>query len=218
MFRSLKIKVKLMGCSNPHPHGQVWASDQIPSIPQLELQNLATFKDKYGFCLLCEYSRLEASSSRASRVVDETKEFISVVPFWATWPFEILVLSKEHQSDIGSMSNNTLMDLAAILKRVTTRYDNLFECDFPYSMGIHQSPLTNGFEKHRDLSHFHIHFYPPLLRSANVKKWMVGFEMLGEAQRDLTPEQAAERLRSLSATEHYTERNIETKNPLSSKL
>lgn len=165
-------KGQAMGCSNPHPHGQVWASDQIPTIPQRELENMRVFQDKHGLCLLCEYSRLEASG--ASRVVDETDQFISVVPFWATWPFEILVVSKNHLSDIGSMGNDTLLDLAKMLQRVTTRYDNLFECDFPYSMGIHQAPLTTNSASHNGLSHFHMHFYPPLLRSASVKKWMVG--------------------------------------------
>ncbi|KAG0180989.1 galactose-1-phosphate uridyl transferase [Apophysomyces sp. BC1021] len=187
-----------MGCSNPHPHGQMWCTDHVPVEPQAELEALAAYRKDHDRCLLCDYVQRELNER--TRVVIENESFVCVVPFWAVWPFEVLVLPKKHEADITKIGNPE--DLADILRRITCRYDNLFECSFPYSMGIHQAPLDEHSEFGHDLSHFHLHFYPPLLRSATVRKFLVGFEMLGEPQRDLTPEQAADRLRQLSDT-HY---------------
>lgn len=190
---------EIMGCSNPHPHCQVWATETIPGEPQKEQQHQAEYRDKNGTCLLCDY--IAAELSDRSRIVCENETFAAVVPFWAVWPFETLVISKSHLRDIAGVagSQNALAD---ILKRLTTRYDNLFETSFPYSMGFHQAPADG--EPHPEW-HFHAHFYPPLLRSATVRKFMVGFEMLGMPQRDITPETAAARLRELSEV-HYLER------------
>ncbi|KAF8935889.1 galactose-1-phosphate uridyl transferase [Haplosporangium gracile] len=136
-----------------------------------------------------------------SRIVCENASFICLVPFWATWPFETMVLPRAHLARLSDMTNAQKQDLANILRRITCRYDNLFHCSFPYSMGVHQAP-TNDDASHQELSHLHLHFYPPLLRSATVKKFLVGFELLGQSQRDLTPEQAAKRLADCSET-HY---------------
>ncbi|KAL0084856.1 galactose-1-phosphate uridylyltransferase [Phycomyces blakesleeanus] len=186
-----------MGCSNPHPHGQMWCTDRIPEEPQTELNSLKAYADSHdGACMLCNYASRELADKE--RVVMENDSYVCVVPFWAVWPFETLVLPKVHVSSLPQMTDEQKTDLADILRRMTCRYDNLFECSFPYSMGIHQAPVRGEF----DYSHLHIHFYPPLLRSATVRKFLVGFELLGEPQRDLTPEQAAARLRDLSET-HY---------------
>ncbi|KAI9298146.1 galactose-1-phosphate uridylyltransferase [Neoconidiobolus thromboides FSU 785] len=193
-------KGEAMGCSNPHPHGQAWCSDFIPEHSRLEFLNMKVYKNRTnGKCMLCDLVQLELKNK--IRVLDENEDFISIVPYWATWPFEILLLSKHHINNIAQMKEHQLLNLAKILKLITVRYDNLFQCEFPYSMGIHQSPL-NEKDECFGLAHFHMHFYPPLLRSSKIKKWMVGFEMLGEAQRDITPEQAAEKLQALSII-HY---------------
>ncbi|KAF9963462.1 hypothetical protein BGZ70_007399 [Mortierella alpina] len=254
-----------MGCSNPHPHGQVWSTEDIPQEPAQELVNMARYQKQHSRCMLCDYVKTEvdtdlkvkattaataatlaasaidtgsvsAPSSPSStssleymnepepthlstatepqlngvkprttpdgsRVVCENVSFLCVVPFWATWPFETMVLSKHHLARLSDMNATQKEDLANILRRITCRYDNLFRCSFPYSMGIHQAP-TNGDKDQEDLSHLHLHFYPPLLRSATVRKFLVGFELLGQAQRDLTPEQAATRLAECSEV-HY---------------
>jgi UDPglucose--hexose-1-phosphate uridylyltransferase len=187
---------EMMGCSNPHPHCQIWASASIPNYPLTEQASFENYQQKHGSCLLCDYVRLEQSSG--SRLVCENEHFFAVVPFWAIWPFEILLTSKRHMGDIAALSANERDGLADILKRLTTRYDNLFQISFPYSMGFHQRP-TDG--PHSEW-HFHAHFFPPLLRSATVRKFMVGYELLASPQRDITPETAAERLRSLSE-KHY---------------
>jgi UDPglucose--hexose-1-phosphate uridylyltransferase len=187
----------MMGCSNPHPHGQIWATQSIPNEPRKEQQSLEEYRAKNHSCLLCDYAALELAASE--RVVCQNESFVAIVPFWATWPFETLVLSKRHVADIASLDKAERAGLADILKRLTTRYDNLFQTSFPYSMGFHQRP-TDG-EQYEEW-HFHAHFVPPLLRSATVKKFMVGFEMLGSPQRDTTPEAAAERLRVMSEV-HY---------------
>jgi UDPglucose--hexose-1-phosphate uridylyltransferase len=187
---------EMMGCSNPHPHCQIWASASIPNYPLTEQASFENYQQKHGSCLLCDYVRLEQSSG--SRLVCENEHFFAVVPFWAIWPFEILLTSKRHMADIAALGANERDGLADILKRLTTRYDNLFQISFPYSMGFHQRP-TDG--PHSEW-HFHAHFFPPLLRSATVKKFMVGYELLASPQRDITPETAAERLRSLS-DKHY---------------
>ncbi|KAI8346936.1 galactose-1-phosphate uridylyltransferase [Mortierella sp. GBAus27b] len=186
-------KGAIMGCSNPHPHGQAWSTEDIPQESATELKSLNEYRNKHHRCMLCDYVKTEADADLKAKIVCENDSFMCVVPFWATWPFETMVLSKTHLARLSDMNERQTADLANILRRITCRYDNLFRCSFPYSMGIHQAP-TNDNKEHEELSHLHIHFYPPLLRSATVKKFLVGFELLGQAQRDLTPEQAAKRL------------------------
>ncbi|HUS20168.1 MAG TPA: UDP-glucose--hexose-1-phosphate uridylyltransferase [Terriglobales bacterium] len=181
-----------MGASNPHPHCQIWATETIPVEPQKELSAQRTYREARSACLLCDYAALE--TRLGERVVFENDSFIVVVPFWAVWPFETLVIAKTHAPDLPSLSGNQRQGLADVLRRITTRYDNLFQTSFPYSMGFHQAPSDD--EAHPEW-HLHAHFYPPLLRSATVRKFMVGFEMLGMPQRDITAESAAERLRDL---------------------
>ena len=188
----------MMGASNPHPHGQIWTTEHIPDEPCAETEAQAEYRSSHGSCLLCDYAVLE--KREASRVICENERFLAVVPWWAVWPFEMLVLTKQHRRSLLDFDDADRDALANILKQVTTRYDNLFETSFPYTMGFHQAP-TDG-EPH-EAWHFHAHFYPPLLRSATVRKFMVGFEMLGMPQRDITPESAAERLRNLPAR-HFT--------------
>lgn len=188
----------MMGASNPHPHCQVWATEHIPDEPQMEQTAQLAYRDAHGTCLLCDYVQREAKL--AQRIVCENEEFIALVPFWAVWPFETMVLSRRHHGSFADMDRAQRTALADILKQVTTRYDNLFLTTFPYTMGFHQSPTDS---KTHPEWHFHAHFYPPLLRSATVRKFMVGFEMLGMPQRDITPENAAERLRATSNL-HYT--------------
>jgi UDPglucose--hexose-1-phosphate uridylyltransferase len=183
----------MMGASNPHPHCQIWATEHIPDEPASELRHLTEYRESHGgACLLCEYTALE--ERMGERVVCANDEFLAVVPYWAVWPFETLLLSRQHTGALPSFSLGQRRGLADILKQVTTRYDNLFQTSFPYTMGFHQGS--------QEAHHFHGHFYPPLLRSATVKKFMVGFELLGMPQRDITPESAAERLRELPA-EHF---------------
>ena len=186
----------MMGCSNPHPHGQIWATQTIPNEPRREQESLEDYRREHRSCLLCDYSALELVSGE--RIVCQNESFLAVVPFWATWPFETLLLSKRHVADIEGLDAGERAGLADMLKRLTTRYDNLFQTPFPYSMGFHQRPTDE--QQHAEW-HFHAHFFPPLLRSATVKKFMVGFELLASPQRDMTPELAAEKLRELS--EHH---------------
>ena len=190
----------LMGASNPHPHCQIWANTSIPNIPGRELSSLNEYAAGKKSCLLCDYLRLEFS--KEERVVCENDGFAVVVPYWAVWPFETLLLSKRHVAAIDEFSVNESDLLADILRQITTRYDNLFETSFPYSMGFHQRPSD---QKSHPEWHFHGHYYPPLLRSATVQKFMVGYELLASPQRDITPEAAAARLRELSAI-HYLAR------------
>jgi len=189
----------VMGCSNPHPHGQIWASDQVPDTPAAEDRNQASYFRDHGGVMLVDYAAREMESGQ--RVVVETDHWLAVVPYWATWPFETLLMPKRNVARLSELSVEEQEDLAIAMKRLLTRYDNLFETSFPYSMGWHGAPMGDDDTSHWQL---HAHFFPPLLRSATVKKFMVGYEMLGEPQRDLTPEQAAERLRALSDT-HYLE-------------
>ncbi len=193
-------KGELMGCSNPHPHCQVWAESEIPVEPAKEISRLGEFYRSEGKCLLCEYLEYELKSRE--RLVYENDAFAVVVPFWASWPFETLLLSKRHFGSIASADEAEMNHFAFALKDITVRYDNLFEVSFPYSSGIHQSP-TDGTD-YPEL-HFHMHFYPPLLKSATVRKFMVGYEMLANPQRDLTAEFAASKLRSLPEV-HYKHR------------
>lgn len=194
---------EIMGCSNPHPHGQIWGTGAVPNEPWKEQQGQLAYRHLHGSCLLCDYLALEQKDR--SRIVCENEEFVALVPFWAVWPFETLLLSKTHARDLSAFDARKCAACGDIMKGLTTRYDNLFEVPFPYSMGIHQAP-TDG-APHSEW-HLHVHFYPPLLRSATVRKFMVGYEMLAEPQRDLTPELAAERLRILSEV-HYTDRTDE---------
>lgn len=188
----------MMGASNPHPHCQIWATGHIPDEPQTERLAQRDYLEAHGKCLLCDY--LQREIELQERIVCENEEFVALVPFWAVWPFETMVLSRRHAASLPELSNSQHAAFADILKRLTTRYDNLFQTSFPYTMGLHPSP-TDG-QPHPEW-HFHAHFYPPLLRSATVRKFMVGFELLGMPQRDITPESAAERLRMLDEV-HYT--------------
>jgi UDPglucose--hexose-1-phosphate uridylyltransferase len=183
----------MMGASNPHPHCQIWASASIPNIPTIEQESQTAYRKSKGSCLLCDYFQLEAAA--AVRNVVENAHFLAVVPFWAVWPFETMILSKRHVGAMDEFDSGERDALSDILKRLTTRYDHLFQTSFPYSMGFHQRP-TDG--KSHPEWHFHAHFFPPLLRSATVRKFMVGFELLGMPQRDITAETSAERLRAVS--------------------
>jgi UDPglucose--hexose-1-phosphate uridylyltransferase len=191
---------EMMGASNPHPHCQIWATAELPNQALLEQRAFEEYGKKHNTCLLCEYLRLEREE--AERVVCENDRFAAIVPFWAVWPFETLLISKRHIGSMQDLEDSERDLLADILKQITTRYDNLFEVSFPYSMGFHQRPTD---EAPQPEWHLHAHYYPPLLRSATIRKFMVGYEMLGTPQRDITPEAAAERLRSLSAI-HYLDR------------
>jgi UDPglucose--hexose-1-phosphate uridylyltransferase len=182
----------MMGASNPHPHCQIWSSHALPNEVSKEQESLLAWREQRGTCLLCEYARLERSAGE--RVVEENQAFLTVVPFWAVWPFETMVLAKRHLSSIEQLTGEERDGLADILKRTTARYDRLFSVPFPYSMGIHQRP-TDGAA--HDEHHLHLHFYPPLLRSATVRKFLVGYEMLATPQRDITAESAAARLRTV---------------------
>ncbi|HEX3875686.1 MAG TPA: UDP-glucose--hexose-1-phosphate uridylyltransferase [Bryobacteraceae bacterium] len=182
----------MMGASNPHPHGQIWASHSLPNEVVKEQQAQEGWLSARGQCLLCEYAALEQGARE--RIVDENDSYLSLTPYWATWPFEIMILAKRHVTAIDQLTNAERDQLAGILNQVTARYDRLFQVSFPYTMGFHQRP-TDG-ENHEEW-HMHLHFYPPLLRSATVRKFMVGYEMLATPQRDITPEAAAERLRSV---------------------
>ena len=185
-------KGAMMGCSNPHPHSQIWAVNHLPSEPAKELAMQGDhFRHRHS-CLLCDY--LEAERKEGTRIVAANSHFSALVPFWAVWPFEMLVLAHRHVGSLPELTADEVAGLADVLRKVTARYDNLFEISFPYSMGFHQAPAD---ERTHEEWHLHAHFYPPLLRSATVRKFMVGYEMLAMAQRDLTPETAAERLREV---------------------
>lgn len=188
-------KGAVMGCSNPHPHGQIWAQRSVPGEPAKELENMKRHFAGKGSTLLGDYLAVELE--RAERIVCENDHFAALVPFWAVWPFEVMILCRRRVPSLLEMNDAEKDALSDIVKRVTTRYDNVFECSFPYSSGLHQAP-TDG-EAHPEWD-FHMHFYPPLLRSATVKKFMVGYEMLGDPQRDITPESSAARLREMSET------------------
>jgi len=186
-----------MGCSNPHPHGQLWASSHVPDEPAIEDERQRAYFAETGHSLLMEVAAREVGGPR---VVIETPDWLVIVPWWAVWPFETLLMPRFSVQRIEHLNAGQRDGLADVLRELTARYDNLFGCPFPYSMGWHGAPYLPGDHSHWIL---HAHFYPPLLRSATVRKFMVGYEMLAEAQRDLTPEQAAERLRLVSPT-HYS--------------
>ena len=187
----------IMGCSNPHPHGQIWANESVPDELAREVASQQGYLEKHQRSLLEDYLSLELE--KEERLVCNNEHFVVVVPFWAVWPYEVLLVSRRRVSSLVELTNEERRDLADILRRMTIRYDNLFQTSFPYTMGFHQRPTDGtaypGF-------HLHAHFYPPLLRSATVKKFMVGYEMLAMPQRDITPEAAAAQLRSLPEV-HY---------------
>lgn len=185
-------KGTLMGSSNDHPHGQIWASRALPTIPAKEDDQQQNYMDRHKRPLLLEY--LERELQIGERLVEENDHWAVLVPFWAIWPFETMLLPKRQIARITDLNASETATLAQILKLMLQKYDRLFKVPFPYTMGWHGAPFLAGRSDHWLL---HAHAYPPLLRSANVKKFMVGYEMLGEPQRDFTPEQAAERLRSL---------------------
>lgn len=180
----------LMGASNPHPHCQVWAQELTPNELGKEARAQGAYHAEHGSCLLCDYVELELRYQE--RVVYENDGFVVLVPFWAVWPFEVMVTSKRHLTAFDDLNDAERTNLSIILKQITSRYDRLFQVSFPYSMGFHQRP-TDG-NPHPEW-HFHSHFYPPLLRSASVRKFMVGYELLAMPQRDITAETAARRLR-----------------------
>jgi UDPglucose--hexose-1-phosphate uridylyltransferase len=181
----------MMGASNPHPHCQIWASASVPNLVAIEQESQLAYKKTNSSCLLCDYAALERLQKE--RVIIENAHFLALVPFWAVWPFETMIISRRHFSGMAQMTDEERDGLSEVLHQLTSRYDNLFETSFPYSMGFHQQPSDNTSH---DEWHFHAHFFPPLLRSATVRKFMVGYEMLATPQRDVTPESTAERLRS----------------------
>jgi len=221
-------KGAMMGCSNPHPHGQVWSVSVVPTIPAQELRSLkkyaltnsqpSTAPKGYGGrqCLLCEYVHMEMGLPKDDgRLVLSNEYWVALVPWWATWPFEILLLPyHRHVESIDQLNSEEKKGFSEILSRITKCYDNLFRCSFPYSMGIHQRPVPAMASTQSDVSqsaddesnyaHLHLHFEPPLLRGATVKKFFAGYELMAEAQRDLTPERAAARMRACSEV-HYLE-------------
>lgn len=180
----------MMGASSPHPHGQIWANAAVPNELVKESAAQLEYRHAHGTCLLCDY--LAAELLRAERLVTANDGFVALVPFWATWPFETLLLPLQHVGTVDALDSATRDQLAAILKDIATRYDALFGVTFPYTMGLHQRPTDGAAHEHW---HLHAHFYPPLLRSATVRKFMVGYELLAAPQRDITPEAAAEALR-----------------------
>ena len=190
-------KGDLMGCSNPHPHGQIWASADLPQTAFRENNRQGEYYQSHGRPLLLDYQ--EAETASGERIVLINDHFAVVVPFWAVWPFETLLIPRNPAARLADLPGEKTAALAEILKRLLVKYDNLFETEFPYSMGWHQAPFDGEVTDHFQV---HAHFFPPLLRSATVRKFMVGYEMLAEPQRDLTPESAAQRLRELSEI-HY---------------
>jgi UDPglucose--hexose-1-phosphate uridylyltransferase len=190
-------KGTMMGCSSPHPHGQIWASSVVPNLPANEDKNQRAWAAAQSSKMLLETAEREAADG--ARIVVQTDHWIAIVPYWASWPFELLLLPLFPVQRITELTQLQRDDLAIALQKLTICYDNLFGCSFPYSMGWHGAPFGQADCDHWQL---HAHFYPPLLRSAEIRKFMVGYEMLAEAQRDLTPEQAAEKLRSVSPI-HY---------------
>lgn len=198
-------KGEIMGCSNPHPHCQIWAQESIPNEPAKEQANQLKYYTDKCTTLLNDYLKLE--HQKQERIVFENDGFVLLVPFWATWPFETMIISKRPLQNILQLTNPEVEQFAEVLKITTARYDNIFNVSFPYSSGIHQAP-TDGLE-HPEW-HLHMHFYPPLLRSATIKKFMVGYEMLSEPQRDITPEKSAEILKQ-SDSIHYSQKYLNEK-------
>ncbi len=184
-------KGAIMGCSNPHPHGQIWAQADVPTELLKEEKQQRTYFEKHAKSLLSAYIDLELQ--KQERILINNEHFVALVPFWASWPFETMIVSKRHVQHIGQFTEDEKEDLAKTLQELTIKYDNIFQTSFPYSAGIHQAPVNTP---NQDFWHWHMHFYPPLLRSATVKKFMVGYEMLASPQRDITAEKAAEIIRN----------------------
>ena len=185
-------KGAVMGCSNPHPHGQIWSQSTLPNeVDKKHTQQLNYFKEKNS-SLLGDYLQQELAVKE--RIIFQNDHFVVLVPFWAVWPFETMIVPKKQKQSILDLNDKESFHYAEAIAVITKAYDQLFNTSFPYSSGIHQAP-TNGLDNHH--WHFHMSFYPPLLRSATVKKFMVGYEMFGTPQRDITAEQAAGRLRDL---------------------
>ncbi len=191
-------KGAIMGCSNPHPHGQIWSQHSIPTEIQKKSNHFKEYWEQNKRSLLADYLQQELEAGE--RILEENEDFVALIPYWAVWPYEAMIIPKKHYQHIGQLNNSEEESFAEIIKKLTIKYDNLFETSFPYSSGIHQIP-TNG--KEYPEWHFHMSFYPPLLRSATVKKFMVGYEMFAGPQRDITAEQAANTLNALPKT-HYT--------------
>lgn len=192
---------EIMGCSNPHPHGQIWASNFIPNEPRVKDLRQKEYYDKYRRPLLMDYVKKELQSGE--RVVLSNNEWVVVVPYWASWPYETMVLPRTHIRRISDMNHDQKVALAYILRHLLTKYDNLFKTVFPFSMGWHGAPTGSQLDGNVDHWVFHGVYYPPLLRSATVKKFMVGYEMLCQPQRDITPETSAETLRGVNEYDHY---------------
>jgi UDPglucose--hexose-1-phosphate uridylyltransferase len=190
---------EMMGCSNPHPHGQIWAEKNIPNESAKEIAHQKQYWEKHHSSLLMDY--LEKEKEKKERIVLENDSFTALVPYWAVWPFETMILPNRPMQSLLDASEKEKEDLARIVRLLSIKYDNLFEVSFPYSMGLHQAP-SDG--RDHPYYQFHLHYYPPLLRSATIKKFMVGYELLAMAQRDITSEMSAARLREMSST-HYRE-------------
>jgi UDPglucose--hexose-1-phosphate uridylyltransferase len=194
--QAFENKGAMMGCSQPHPHGQVWANNFLPNEIERKDKQLKEYYQENKSNLLVDYVNSELQDG--SRTVVETEHWLAVVPYWAAWPFETMLLPKTHIRRMSELNEEQRDDLALAMKKLTSRYDNLFKCSFPYSMGWHYAPFFKEADANTDHWQLHALFYPPLLRSASVRKFMVGYEMLAESQRDLTAEQAAEKLRAVS--------------------
>lgn len=195
-------KGSAMGCSNPHPHGQVWACDFLPNEIRKENNAQLKFYEKHGGkVLLVEYLKRELALDE--RVICLNDHWAALVPYWAVWPYETMILPKRHITRLDELTRDEVVALADVMKHLLVKYDNLFECDFPFSMGLHFAPSGRHLNEPMKHWQFHLSYLPPLLRSATVKKFFVGFEMLSQPQRDLTPEKAADQLKSLSGTVHY---------------
>jgi len=195
-------KGDIMGCSNPHPHGQIWSQNSIPNECRKETAMQLQYYQKHNRSLLLDY--LEREMEIEERIICSNDHFVALCPFWAVWPYESMIISRRHIQNILKLTRAEKSDLADIYKQLTIRYDNLFLTSFPYSAGLHQAPTDN--DEHKEW-HLHMHFYPPLLRSATIKKFMVGYEMLAEPQRDITPEESAKNLRELSQIHYLSNEN-----------
>jgi UDPglucose--hexose-1-phosphate uridylyltransferase len=185
---------QIMGASNPHPHCQIWADATIPNEPTKELRAQHEYYSQRKSCLLCDYLGLELKNNE--RIIADNDAFVALVPYWAIWPFEVMLISRPHLADLPELDSAQRDGLSQMLKQITGGLDYVFDTPFPYSMGFHQSPTDNHVHPEW---HLHAHFYPPLLRSATIRKFMVGYELLGSPQRDITPETAADRLREAVA-------------------
>lgn len=185
-------KGAVMGCSNPHPHGQIWSQSTLPNEVEKKDHHQKVYYDKHQSSLLGDYLTQELAANE--RIIYENSDFVVLTPFWAVWPFETMIVPKKKYKDISELSEDESRGFSEAISKITKAYDALFETSFPYSSGIHQAPTNGEANGHW---HWHMSFYPPLLRSATVKKFMVGYEMFGSPQRDITAEQAVERLKAL---------------------